>query len=642
MGISRMKLVTVVGPLESFDAVVEDCVIGRQFHPEPATTIMGKVKGLSALDPANPYVEPLRHAERLFAVTEIQPDYAEFSGKTCTISEVEDYLTDLERRFDELREEQDSLERRQVENRQILTQLSYLHGVTVPIEELITMKYTDFRFGRIPREMYNDFRDVIETRNDAFFVVTSEQRDYVYGMYMTPRRLKAAADLFFASLQFERILLSGRLHGSAEEAQAAILRDMEESQARIDGLKQRHAELAEKESPVFLQHYSHLRFMDSVYGIRRFAAHSHDSFYLLGWVPENEMAALDRTLGGKLGKNSVMIAEELDALTDYTPPTKLKNPRFFRPFEPFAAMYGLPAYNEIDPTPLMAIVYPLIFGVMFGDVGHGLMLAVIGALMWKLKKMWMGKVLLYCAASSVAFGFVFGSVFGDEHLIRGFRVLESSETIHLILQITMYAGAALLSLSILLSVVNGFKQKNMEKALFGANSICGLFLYIGIVFTVLPFLGFGQSPLPLPALLVLIALPAVFIFLREPLSRLVERRQQREEEKESPGSFIAANFFELFEVLLSSVTNTVSFLRVGAYAISHASLMTVVYDLARMPDGSHRLAALVAGNLIVVGFEAGLAGIQAMRLQFYEIFGRFYSGAGRRFEPLTIDYKTVK
>lgn len=640
MGVSRMKLATIVGPVETFDAVVQSCIVGREFHPEPATTIMNKVKGLYPFEPVNPYLEPLHHAERLFAATGLAPDFREFSDTEMTLSVAEDYLSDFERRFDEFRLERELVDRRQMENRQILLQLENLRDVTVPIQDLFMVTYIKFRFGRMPREIYDGFNSLIKARDDVFFFITDEQRDFVYGMYMTPRASMEKVDGLFASLQFERIRLSGRLRGSSEEAEASIRKDIEDSQARLAELDVALGTLLEKESQVLLQHYSYLRFMSSAYGVRQYAAHSNESFYLLGWVPEERLDEFDRSVSEWKDANSVLVFEDADALVGYTPPTRLRNPKVFRPFESFAAMYGLPAYNEIDPTPLMAVVYPLIFGVMFGDIGHGLLLAAIGALMWRLKKMWLGKVLLYCSVFSVGFGFVYGSIFGNEHLLRGFKVLESSETTQLMMTVTIYAGAGLVALAIIMNVLNGVRQKNMEKIFFGTNSIVGLFLYAGIVFTVLPFLGFGRSPLPMPVLLLFIALPLVLVFFREPLSQWAERKKVHLEG--GAGNFFLSNAFEMLEILLSFVTNTISFMRVGAYAVSHASMMTVVYTLAQAADGSHNILVLILGNVIVAGIEALLVGIQVLRLQFYEIFGRFYSGAGRPFAPLVIDYKDTR
>ena len=136
------------------------------------------------------------------------------------------------------------------------------------------------------------------------------------------------------------------------------------------------------------------------------------------------------------------------------PPTKLRNPKLFKPFEMYVKMYGLPAYNEMDPTPLVAITYFLFFGMMFGDVGQGAVIILVGALMWFLKKMSLGKVLMTVGVSSIIFGFFYGSVFGMEDLIHGFN---PSENINTVLIAAVAIGAIMIILVILMNIINGIR-----------------------------------------------------------------------------------------------------------------------------------------------------------------------------------------
>jgi len=230
---------------------------------------------------------------------------------------------------------------------------------------------------------------------------------------------------------------------------------------------------------------------------------------------------------------------------------------------------------------------------------------------------------------------LYGSVFGNEDILPGFKAAHSSETIFFTLRVSIYVGAVLLGLTILLNILNGVKQRDREKILFGPASLTGLVLYTGIAFTVLPFIGFGTSPLPSAALLLMIVIPSVVIILREPVKRV--RNGEPFLLEGSVGGFLFTGLFELFEVYLSFVTNTISFLRVGAYAISHAALMMAVYSLARLPGGSYNIIVLIIGNLLVAGLEAALVAIQVLRLQYYELFGRFFSGAGKPYKSISLD-----
>ena len=301
-------------------------------------------------------------------------------------------------------------------------------------------------------------------------------------------------------------------------------------------------------------------------------------------------------------------------------------------------MYGLPNYNEVDPTPLMAITYTILFGAMFGDVGQGVMLGVVGYLMYKLKGMWLGRILVCAGVASVAFGFVYGSVFGYEDLLpyEGFKVMEGDNT-NLILIIAVAVGAVLISVAMILNIVNGIRQKDFIKLFFAPNGVAGFIFYWAVIFCVLPLLGFGESVLTPWYLILFLGLPLLLIFLKEPLGKLVARRPDWMPE-DGFLNYALENLFELIEVLLSYVTNTISFLRVGAFALSHAGMMMVVFLLAKGTGQSPNMVVVVLGNVVVMAIEGLLVGIQVLRLEFYELFGRFYSGEGTPYSPVKVDY----
>lgn len=639
MAVSPMKLVTIAGPLEDFDQTIRNCIINREFHPESAISVMRQVKGLLPFERKNPYAELLRQAQSVSDRTGIALDFREFPEDAYRAEDAAALFTRLEERFAALIGERESLLARVAEDRQILIQLEHVRDVNVPLQDFFHFTYVKFRYGRLPREIYQSFQAHIANRNDVFFFETNMERDAVYVMYMTTRAQAENIDSLFASLQFERLRLSDRLEGTGDEAATNISKDILTSRMRLEEIDAELTSLRRDEGAEFLRCYSFVRYMNDSYETRRYAAHTGESFYILGWVPGGAFRDFTENLERFDALNYVVVSEEPDSLPDFTPPVKLKNPGIFRPFEPFVGMYGLPAYNEIDPTPLMAVTYSLLFGIMFGDLGQGAVLALIGWLMWKLRGNWLGRVLVYAGACSMFFGgVVYGSIFGYEDLGYGFKVLHPAANSQQILELAVYGGAVLITLACVLNIVNGLRQHNLEKALFGSSGLAGIVLYWGVVLLVLPFIGFGTSPVKPVFLLLGAALPLILVFLREPLAHYAERRKHWKPHG-GKADFLMSGFFEMFETLLSYMTNTLSFLRVGAYAISHASMMGVVYSMASSDTGSNPVV-LIVGNIIVIGIEALLVGIQVLRLDFYEIFGRFYSGTGKPYQPIIIDYKT--
>jgi V/A-type H+-transporting ATPase subunit I len=639
VAIEAMKLVTIVGQLKEFDSAVRSCIINQEFHPESALSVMKQVKGLYPFEQHNPYSEPLNRAQAISDRMGIPLDFMDFPTEEFTPEDIMSTFDQMEESFTGLNLEKKTLLERMDENRQLVIQLQNLHDVSVPLQDFFHFNFVKFRFGRMPRETYLGFYPHIVDRKDVYFFQTNMERDYVYGMYMTPRAYAESIDSLFASLHFERLRLSDRLVGTSEEALLRIHEDDVASQNRIAQIDTEINGLKKDNRDRFLQLYSYVRYMNDSYNIRQYAAHTEESFYILGWVPKNSYVAFNSNIESRENLHCVVVSEDPETLPEYSPPVKLKNFFLFRAFEPFLAMYGLPSYNEIDPTPLMAITYSILFGIMYGDLGQGLVLALAGFLLWRFKQMWLGKVLIFAGVCGAFFGgVVFGSVFGYEELPWGFKVLGATANSQTILTVTVYAGAGLITVAMLLNIINGFRQKNMEKALYGSGSLAGMALYWGVVLIILPFIGFGSQAIQPIVLILCIALPLILVFLREPLSFLTERRGKWKTHN-GTADFFLSNFFELFETLLSYMTNTLSFLRVGAYAISHAALMTVVYDMAHQASGGHNPVVLVIGNIIVIAMEALLVAIQVLRLDFYELFGRFYQGSGRPYRPIKINYR---
>jgi V/A-type H+-transporting ATPase subunit I len=304
-------------------------------------------------------------------------------------------------------------------------------------------------------------------------------------------------------------------------------------------------------------------------------------------------------------------------------------------------MYGTPLYNEFDPTPLVAITYSIIFGLMFGDIGQGLVLVLAGWALWFLKKINLGRVMGICGIFSIAGGFLYGSIFGYEQFLDGFRPLESSEDFNLSLGVSIGIGVVLLLFSMGINVSNGIRQKNIGKIFFSSNGIAGLLFYGSVISGVIALFLFPYNLFTPLYVIFLIALPLLTMFLREPLTEFIEHKVHHKKatgEKVGKVEFIIQNFFELFEVVLSYVTNTISFVRIGAFALNHAGLMMFVFILARMSGKGDNLFIVIVGNAFVILLEGLIVGIQVLRIQFYELFSNFYSGEGKPFEPISIQY----
>lgn len=645
MSVIPMKLLTIAGPLEQFDDVVRKCVINQEFHPENTLQRMTGVKGLRPFDLVNPYTALLRRAEQVADEVGIPLEYSSFQDGGIEPEAFPPYFNDLERRVKDLAKRREELLQEARNDRNVVLQLENLRGVTSNLEELWTLDFTRFRYGYLPRETYDSFQQSLNEENDILFFPTNVEAKLVYGVYFTTKAAHEKVDSLFNSLHFVRIHIDEQAHGSAREAMAELADRAAEAEEEAQKIVRELENLRAAEHDRLLADYSYLRYMNDSYDFRRYAAHSRETFYLMGWVPADAEEEMERQLSQFEKLSCVM--DSAGDVPDMKPPTKLKNAFLGRAFQPFLEMYGLPAYNEIDPSIFMSVTYCLFFGIMFGDLGQGLGLALIGILLVRFKKMWLGNIIACCGLSGAAFGCVYGSVFGMEDVLPGFKVLaEEAEfiipgtsNVLLLLVMSIALGVALLVFVMAMNMINGIRQHNFEKIFFGPNGLAGMVFYLGLIVAAVSTLLLKVNLFVPGYVIPVLVLPLVLILLKEPLSLLAAKNPEWKEIK--LGGLIVTGFFELFETLLSYLTNTLSFMRIGAYAITHVGLMLVVQMLAGMAGGLGSVGgviAMVLGNIFVMGFEGLLVGIQVLRLEFYELFGRFYDDGGIAYEPRSINY----
>lgn len=622
-----------MGPLAMLDGVVKQCFDFDGFHPETASELVGTVKGFSPVADPNPYSGLLARATEMLTKAELpQPESHEMPfemEKTAEyIEKTSAYLDTMNGKIAKERNLIDGDDK-------ILAQIAPMMGLNLPLSKIFSLEYIKFRFGKIPRDSYEKL--MLGSKGKKFvYMPSSIQDDYVWGIYFAPRSEIENADATFASLHFERIWISGRADGIPSEVYQFLTNEEKQLTNEIDALlKEREAFIA-KNRDQMQGVYAAIAYQNALFECRKLAMRTANNFFFGGWVPRERADEFQQKLETLDGVSCISESpEENPALP--APPTRLKNWRFFRPFEMFVRMYGLPRYGEIDPTPLVALTYCILFGLMFGDIGQGAVVVLVGLVMYRIKKSEFGKILTTIGCFSIAGGFLYGSIFGYE-VLPGLRPLEDGNLFNMMMFASIGFGVVLIVITMVINVINGVKRKNFQESLFGNNGIAGIVFYLAILFGVLGIFGFGESVFTVPYIIVFVALPLLAMFLKEPLGKLVKR--QKDVVPKKKGEFILENFFELFDVLLSYITNTISFVRIAAFALNHAGMMMFVFILANMGN-SQNLLIVILGNIVVIGLEGFIVGIQTLRLEFYELFSRFFTGEGREFQPInTLSKKT--
>jgi len=365
----------------------------------------------------------------------------------------------------------------------------------------------------------------------------------------------------------------------------------------------------------------------------------HYTYLIVGWVPAARFETLSRRLKSLSGE--IFVQGNPLQRGEATPnvPVALASPGFLRGFQRLLTIYGMPRYQELDPTVLIAITFPLLFGAMFGDVGHGLVLALVGILAASRKVRALagaasfGLTVALCGLSAMLFGLLYGSIFGFEDVLPAllFRPLSS---IMQILLLSVGAGVVVLITGFVISMLNAYVSRDWGRLLVGHNGLAGLMLYLSLL-ALIGGSALPQFPVPRVMIVILVVLSSLAVMFSEPLGRLFSG--QRPLVEGGIGTYAVQAFFELFETLISLLSNSLSYIRVGAFAVAHGGLSRVVFILATMTSPGRGLAywvVVIVGNLFVIGFEGLIVGIQTLRLHYYEFFSKFFTGGGTPYAPL--------
>ena len=634
--IAKMKFVSLSGPKADIDRMVNKYLTKYEIHLENALTALGEDQHLVPYVQKNPYKDLLATAG---IYTELlPPDTA--AGPDIPLTDAIDLIDEVNGRLTGLRKKKSKLDAELMKLRESMKKIEPYQGLEYDLRAILDFHFISYRFGKLPKEYFEKFKTYVDENTGAIFLVSGEDETYVYGVYFVSKEEAHKVDATYASMHFERLFISDEYSGTPQAAYRILSDQAAEKEKELAGVEKEMADLLDKEGGSLLAAEKKLKDLSSNFDVRRMAActvSKKDTFYILcGWMDADDVEKFRNDIADD--PKVVCLVQEDEKKVNMEPPTKLKNPAFFRPYEMYVKMYGLPNYNEFDPTILVAITYSFIFGIMYGDVGQGLCLMIGGFLLYKKKHSDLAGIISMAGIFSTIFGFMFGSIFGFEEVIPALWLRPREEMITLpgvgsintILVCAIVFGMFLTLVTMVLHIMNYSKQKNTEEIYFGTNSFAGIIFY-GLV-VVMIILVFSGHTIPAASLFgVLIALSALAMFFKEPLTKMI-RKEKGPKIEGGIVMFLVQGFFEMFEVCLSYFSNTLSFVRIGAFAVSHAAMMSVVLMLAGAENGgSPNWVVVVLGNLFVMGIEGLIVGIQVLRLEFYELFSRYYRGDGKPF-----------
>lgn len=621
MAIERMKFLSMTGNENILDFVIANDLIGSGFQPENALKVLEKGWKLTYFTYDTTIKEYIKKAKNLVNKLDLNYEIKDVKLQR-NLEDIEQEIDNAENRLNTLINDIDKKEEEIKKLEESIEPINHLKNVPVDLQNLYDLKYMRFRFGKISKDNYEQLISELD-HTDAVIVELDRNENEVWIIYFTPDEISEKVDSYFKVMKFERVWLPKEIAGKPSEVLDKVEKYIENSKKEIESLKQKLILTREENGRELLNNLLQLEMLEKINKVKKYMAHDDKgSFYIVGWIPTRNL----KEILLKLEKDNVEYVVKNHDEVASTPPTKLKNNRLIRPFESIVNMYGIPNYTEMDPTWFVALTAFIMFGFMFGDIGHGLVVTIVGIILAK-RKSSLGPVLTAGGISSIIFGFLYGSIFGKEDIIKG--ILPSPmDNITNMLIAGIATGAVLIIIAMIFNIKNGIKNKDTGKIFFDKNGLAGLIFYTTILVLIVGFLLKGKMIISLAISTILILIPLILILFKEKLENLIKK------DKNNVKVPVVEKIFELIEMLLSMASNTISFVRLAAFAINHVGLCMAVYILADMFSGAGSIAVAIIGNIIVIALEGLIVAIQVLRLEYYELFSRFYTGDGKEYIPI--------
>jgi len=517
-------------------------------------------------------------------------------------------------------------------------ELEGLDALGVPVEQIPRFTFLHFALGEATGEQMTKLKRLIGRR--ALVLPYGSEGDKERFVAVTDKKGRFALATAIEKSEASPKEIDKRHKGFATEIlshardrQEALQAEEERRHAALDAFRQKYgAQLVTLANAIETER--------SVVTAEENYAKTRKTFIINGWVPADRLSKLVGELT-EATKNHIVI--EATDPGDEEPPVLLRNHPWLQPFASLVMNYDMPNYKEIVPTLFAAIAFLLMFGLMFGDIGHGSVLILLGlGLLLKGRTDALrqgGRLFIMAGAAACVFGLLYGSIFGREDLVKALWLtpIAKENTMHFLL-ITVFFGVGLISLGIVLSIINRFLSRDYFHAILDKTGLVGALFYWGAVGLAIKAALLGTASVRRGEVLLLIILPLAILFLREPIYAIITRRDKIYHEGAVTG--IMEALVELMETITSYLANTISFVRVGAFALAHAGLFIAIFALERMVRGPHvvtvgSVLVLVLGNALAIGLEGLVVVIQVLRLEYYEFFGKFFVGGGKRYEPFT-------
>jgi len=590
-------------------------------------------------------------------------------ARRVPVEEVEKLAAGLQARVEPITRRLAALEEQRLQAQQTVDQLAPYRELSVAPQQLAATSFLSVLTGDMPDWQIPAARAALPQDAIVVPIGTSpapagKEGQDAYALRrvlaLSSRRSRFAVETVLQEHQFKR----GELPAEQSSAPAAIhdaaLARVQELSAQVDAMRGPLAELGRELGAQLTQAYLAVSLDAQLAEAEESFGSTWATVIITGWCPSDRVEevrqAVDRVTNGQAVFESHEATAEDIALGRV--PSYSRQPGWLRPFSRLSLGMGQPNYREIEPTLLFAVSFLVLFGMIFGDVGHGLCLLAVGLIVrFKARTPTyrdLGYVVAAAGAASMLFGAFFeGTLFGASLHRMGWRFtlgLEplnfhpggdtsgAAESVLRYLVIALVAGVVLISAGVILNIINCLRSGEVADALLGRFGVVGIVFYWGALALAVKMAVGGGSGSDVWLAAGVLGVPLVLVALKEPIYALITHRRKLWEEAPAMGLF--QGIVEAMETVMLYVANTFSFLRVAAFALSHAALCLTIFVVRDLVKGPAAILwtplVFLVGTALIIGLEGLIVIVQVCRLEYYELFTKFFRGEGKRFSPFRL------
>lgn len=615
----------------------------------PGLKDMGWTPG-EELGVVNRYQSAKRQLDEIFNQTQIRDEgpYVPVQFDVDPLKDIDDLEGNIDKYYEKIKginEEIFKLRDRLAYEQDNLKKAEKLMGAHADVARMRDIKVLKMFLGYLSLKSFKNIEEKITTKFTTVIPVETSGGGELVALFCLPEDAETLEDQL-KSVGFESVSVPEECSGPPEDAMREIEEKIENIRMNISEEENKLRGFGWTNKGELMRIREHLvTNLDILTSVKSMGL-SERTALISGWVPEKGVEKLRSKLKEILEKHFYMSSTRPEDIEEVRSgklkvPVIFKNPKILAPFETLVKTYGSPDYGEIEPSTIIAIAFLLMFGIMFGDIGHGLVLFLLG---WFIKKKIkasknMGHIMTMAGASSMTFGFFFGEVFGYP-IIHHPLVFHPMTHINTFMAVAVLYGIIFISFGLILNIINSIIVRDIERGFLENHGLAGAFFYWGAIAILVKFIMDGTLGIPIWGVLLIIGVPLFVIFMREPIYHLIKGKRPLINE---PGSYFLGSIVEILDTFTGFLSNTVSFIRIAAFSLAHIALMTAIFALiSTIQSGAVSFIVQVGGNILVIALEGLVVSIQSVRLIYYEFFSKFYSGEGETFSPMKIGVLTSR